>query len=93
MHQSPLIADFAEIAIVPTPYLSSVVQQILHEKPLQNLDVVRLVHPKEGTRTWRLPVAFAVDYLLIHGMSISFLVFLLSLPVAILCLVILKQVV
>jgi hypothetical protein len=93
LHQSPTIAEFSEIAITPAPYLSSVIQQLLNGQSLAQLDVVRLVHPQESTTGRRLPLSKATDYLLTHGMSINFLLFLLCTPIIVLCLVILKQVV
>lgn len=93
LHQSPSITDFSEIAITPAPYLSSVIQVLLNEQPLEQLEVVRLMHPNEATTTRWLPLSKATDYLLIHGMSITFLLFLLCIPLVVLCLVILKQIV
>jgi hypothetical protein len=93
LHQSPTISEFSEIAITPTPYLSSVIQQLLNGQSLGQLDVVRLVHLQDNTTSRRLPLSKATDYLLTNGMSINFLLFLLGIPIIVLCLVILKQVV
>ena len=93
LHQSPSITNFSEIAITPAPYLSSVVQQLINWNSLQQLDVVRVFHPQDtANRRW-LPLSKITDYLLTHGMSINFLLFLLCTPLIALCLVILKQVV
>lgn len=92
LHQSPAITDFSEIAISPTPYLSSVVQQVIDGNSLENLDVVRLVHPQDMANHRGLPLSKATDYLLLHWMSINFLLFLLCIPLFSLFLVFLKQV-
>lgn len=93
LHQSPSITNFSEIAITPTAYLSSVIQQLVNWQSLQQLTVVRLLHPNDNSTARWLPLSKATDYLLTHGVSITFLLFLLCIPLVVLCLVILKQVV
>gem|GEM_PF-4136950 len=88
-----MITNFSEIAITPKPYVSSVIQQLINKQPLEQLNVVRLIHPQKTTTKRRLPLSWATDYLLSHGMSINFILFLLCIPVISLCLVFLKQVV
>lgn len=93
LHQSPMITNFSEIAVTPKPYVSSVVQHLLNEQSLQQLAVVRLVHPQNTPARRRQPFSWATDYLLTYGMSINFVLFLLCTPVIALCLVFLKQVI
>ena len=92
LHQAPMITEFSEIAIIPAAYISSLVQHILNETPLQQLDVVRLMNTQYMTSKRRLPLSKTVDQLLNEGMSIEIILLLLLLPISALVLIILKQI-
>ena len=68
-------------------------QQISTQQPLHELQVVTIIHPKETAYRRRMPVSAMTDYLIAHGMPLDILLFLLYLPLVVLCLVIAKQVV
>ena len=93
MYQAPDILLFSQIAVTPSVYLSSVAQQLINNKSLESLDVVQLIDLETKNEKWLSPLGFSVDYLLGHGMSINFLIFLLIIPLVTLFVVIGKQVI
>lgn len=93
LNQSTVIKDFSEIALIPSPYVSSLAQHIINKQPLETLDVARVINTKQATNTRWMPLWKVIDSLLKNKISLSFLLIILCIPFIVLCLVFLKQVI
>lgn len=56
LNQSTVIKDFSEIALIPSPYVSSLAQHIINKQPLETLDVARVINTKQATNTRWMPL-------------------------------------
>ena len=92
LQQSPTVRSFQEIAVVPATYISTVLQTLLLQEPLESLKVVEIFHPAGQGDPRRLPISRLVDQLIAMQVSVSFLIFVLILPFLILAIAILKQI-
>lgn len=93
LNQAAVAKDFSQIALIPSPYISSIAQYIITNKPIEQLNVARVISTQQATNTWWMPLWKTVDALLKNWISLPVLLMILTIPLVVLCLVFLKQVV
>lgn len=93
LNQATVAKDFSQIVLIPSAYVSSMAQHIIINKPIEQLDVARVISTQQATNSRRTPLWKIVDLLLKKWLSLPVLLMILTIPLVVLCLVFLKQVV
>jgi hypothetical protein len=56
LNQAAVAKDFSQIALIPSPYISSIAQYIITNKPIEQLNVARVISTQQATNTWWMPL-------------------------------------